>query len=136
MTTKRPSLAKKANRQEKEKVDNSLEMGVQFTFDGQTHKVVMGDLSALDIRALREQVGITFPSLLAKLFNDDETDIDLIAAAVWLARRVNGGEPGLRYNDVASEMGYDVIAKIRESGEKVTDDADEDKEAGSLDPEG
>lgn len=136
MTTKRPSLAKKANRQEKEKVDNSLEMGVQFTFDGQTHKVVMGDLSALDIRALREQVGITFPSLLAKLFNDDETDIDLIAAAVWLARRVNGGEPGLRYNDVASEMGYDVIAKIRESGEKVTEDADEDKEAGSLDPEG
>jgi hypothetical protein len=136
VTTKRPSLTHKSSRKEKERVDGALEMGVQFTIDGVEHRVVMGDLSALDIRALRSEVGITFPSLLAKLFSDDETDIDLIAAAVWLARRVNGGEPSLKYVEVASEMGYDVIQKIRDSSEQITDDVDEDKEPGSLNPEG
>jgi hypothetical protein len=54
---KRPSLAKKPTRKEKEKVDNALEMGVQFTIDGRSTSIVMGDLSALDVKALREQTG-------------------------------------------------------------------------------
>lgn len=132
---KRPSLNRKPSRKGKEAVDNALEMGVQFTIDGTVHKVVMGDLCALDVKALREQVGLSFPNLLGKIFSDD-SDIDLIAAAVWLARRVNGGEPNLKYVDVAGEMGYDVIEKINESAEQVTDDTDEGKDAGSLDPEG
>lgn len=133
---KRPSLAKKASRKEKEKQDSSLDVGAQFTIDGETYRVVMGDLSALDIMALRKQVGLTFPALIGKLFDEDDSDIDLIAAVLWLARRVNGGEPTLKYEDVASEIGYDVIEKIRGSAEEADDETDEDTNAESLDPEG
>lgn len=132
---KRPSLARKTTRKEKERQDSSLEVGAQFTIDGETYRIVMGDLSALDIMALRKQVGITFPALIGKLFDEDDSDIDLIAAVLWLARRVNGDEPNLKYEEVAAEVGYDVIEKIRESAEEA-DDVDEDKDPESLDPEG
>jgi hypothetical protein len=132
---KRPSLAKKPTRKTNEKVDSSLDMGARFTIDGTVYEILAGDLSALDVQALRKQVGTSFPSLLATLFSD-EGDIDTVAAVLWLARKVNGGEPALTYNEVAAEVGYDVIQKIQEGAEQVDGDDSDDKELDSLDPEG
>lgn len=136
MTGKRPTLKKTQNRQERAKMDDALDMGARFTIDDTVYEITTGDLSALDVQALRKQVGMSFPNLLANLFGDD-SDIDAIAAVLWLARRVNGGEPNLTYNEVAAEVGYDVITKIREGSEELTgDETDEDKATGELDPEG
>jgi hypothetical protein len=131
-TPKRPSLAKKQTRAGAAKADASLDMGAQFTIDGEQYKVTMGDLTALDVGALRKQTGKSFPSLLSELFSDD-ADIDTIAAVLWLARRVNGGEPDLTFAEVAAETGYDVITKL--SAEPASED-DEGKSPEVMDPEG
>lgn len=131
---KRPSLAKKATRASKQKVDDALDMGAAFTIDGTEYKITTGDLSALDVRELRKQVGMSFPHLLSILFSDDDSDIDAIAAILWLARRVNGDEPDLTFDEVAAETGYDVITKIREGSEQISD-PEGDKDLDSLDPE-
>lgn len=134
---KRPTLQKKQTRAASEKVDSALDMGAAFTIDGVEYKITTGDLSALDVRELRKQVGMSFPHLLALLFSDEDSDIDAIAAILWLARRVNGDEPNLTFDEVAAETGYDVITKIREGSEQITeDDVDGAKDPGSLDPEG
>jgi hypothetical protein len=134
VTAKRPTLAKKQTRQTKAKVDSALDMGAQFTIDGEVYKITTGDLSALDVMALRKQTGKSFPQLLSELFGDD-SDIDTIAAVLWLARKVNGDEPHLTFEQVAEETGYDVITKIREGTEQVSDDDETVEDLGTLDPE-
>lgn len=133
---RRPSLAKKTTRATKEKLDSALDMGAEFTIDGTKYQITTGDLSALDVRELRKQTGYSFSNLLALLFSED-SDIDVIAAVLWLARRVNGDEPNLSFAEVAAETGYDVITKIQDGKKQVDgEDDDETKAAEDLDPEG
>lgn len=136
MTAKRPSLAKKPTRAGKEKMDDALDMGAKFTIEGREYQITTGDLSALDVRELRKQTGMSFTQVLGLLFSDD-SDIDVIAAVLWLARRVNGDEPNLSFDEVARETGYDVITKIQDGKKQVTgEDDDATKAAEDLDPEG
>lgn len=107
--TQRPTTARKVTRKTEAKRDAALDEGLKLTIDGAEYVVRAGDLTALDSRELRKQVGMSFAALL-QAFNTDP-DIDLIAAVMWLARRIKG-EAQLTYDDVAGEVGYDVLDQI------------------------
>ena len=105
----RPSTQRQHTRTSEKKRDAALDEGIKLTIDDVTYEVRSGDLTALDARALRQQVKMTFPELLEAL--GESPDIDLIAALVWLARRLKG-ERNLTYDEVAEDMGYDVFDSI------------------------
>lgn len=107
---KRPTLQKANTRTTKAKQDAALDMGMTLTLDGKDYTVRTGDLTALDARELRRQVGMSFPQVIAGALSD-ATDIDILAAIIWLARFVNG-EKNLTYEDVAGEIGYDVLERF------------------------
>ena len=109
-SAKRPTLVKQQTRASKAKQDESMDAGMSITLDGVKYTLRMGDLTALDARALRRETGYSFPQLMM-LVASDASDIDLLAAAIWFARYV-GGEKSLTYEDVAAETGYDVIDRI------------------------
>jgi hypothetical protein len=113
---KRPTLQKANTRTSKAKQDAALDLGMTLTLDGKDYTVRTGDLTALDARELRRQVGMSFPQVIAGALSD-ATDIDILAAIIWLARYVNG-ERALTYEDVAGEIGYDVLDKfeVKEAG--------------------
>jgi len=111
VSTNRPSLTKKHTRTTTENTNAALDAGVEFFIDGNHYKVVFGDLTALDTRALRAQVGMTFPQLLDAVLGQD-MDTDVVAAVIWLSRYLEG-ERNLTYDEVAVTVGYEVIEKIR-----------------------
>jgi hypothetical protein len=119
----RPTTARKVTRKTEEKRQSGLDEGLRLTIDGAEYVVRAGDLTALDSRELRRQVGFSFTGLLGAF--QSAPDIDLIAAVVWLARRIRG-EVTLSYDDVAGEMGYDVLDHIEfaEAGAEDVDAAD------------
>lgn len=79
-------------------------LGIKVTADGADYEVYEGDLSALDIAALRRETGYSFRGLLKAARED--FDIDLFAALVWLARRIKG-ERALPFAAVADALDYD-----------------------------
>lgn len=112
MTDKRPSLTRKHTRSTTENTNAELDVGVEFFIDGEHYKVVLGDLTALDTRALRAQVKMTFPQILDAVLGAD-VDTDVVAAVIWLSRYLDG-EKTLTYDEVAGSIGYEVLEKIRE----------------------
>jgi len=78
--------------------------GIRVTLDGKTYEVWEGDLSAVDISQLRRQAGYSFLGLLNAATTD--MDLDVVAALVWLARRVEG-QTNLPFEVVAREVTYD-----------------------------
>ena len=102
---KRPTAQRRHTRATDQARDAELDQGLSITVDGRTHTVRMGDLTALDAQALRRECGYSFMGLM-RAFEADP-DVDLVAAVVWLARRLEG-ERLLAYTEVASEIGYDV----------------------------
>lgn len=116
---KRPSLAKKQNRQEKDKQDALIDNGVKLTIGGEEVEVKAGDLNALHARELRRQVGVTFPGLVAVL-GSSYFDIDMVAALLWLRRLIDGED--VTYDEVAEETGYDVLDDFgAEADDEVVD---------------
>lgn len=107
---RRPPLQKKNTRTTKANQDAALDLGLTLTLDGEDYTIRTGDLTALDARELRRQVGMSLPQLIAGALSD-ATDIDILAAIIWLARFVNG-ERTVTYEDVAGEIGYDVLDKF------------------------
>lgn len=113
-TTQRPTLTKKPTRASRQAADDQLDEGVTIVVDGTRYTVRQGDLSALDSMALRRECGYSFVGLMRALYVDP--DIDLIAAIVWLSRRIDG-EVALPYAAVASELGYDSEIDVVEPEE-------------------
>ena len=105
---KRPAT-RQHTRTTEAKRNAELDQGIRIDLDGQVYEVRAGDLTALDTGALRRATGLSFLGLLEAL--GTSPDIDLIAAVVWLSRRLKG-ERGLPYEAVAEEMGYDVLDRI------------------------
>lgn len=118
----RPPLTKKHTRDSKANQDAALDMGVTLTLDGKPYTVRTGDLTALDARELRRQVGLSLPQVIAGAMSD-ATDIDILAAIIWLARYVNG-ERTLTYEDVAGEIGYDVLERFEVDAAGKGDESD------------
>lgn len=114
---KRPSLAKKHTRSSETNRKAALDVGARFELDGTVHAITVGDMTGLDARELRRQVGISFPKLLTEFFSDD-SDLDVVAAILWLARYVNGGEKGLTYEEVLAEMDWETVNRIAAAPDK------------------
>lgn len=74
---------------------------ISVEVDGQKYLLAARDMTALDVRAMREELGYSFVGLLNQAKQD--MDVDLLAGIVWMSRRING-EPLLTYAEVASEM--------------------------------
>lgn len=106
---KRPNLVRQSAQAQKKRTE-ALDEGLTITVDGTAYTVVQGDLTSLDTMALRRETGYSFRRLL-EAFRDDP-DVDLIAALVWLSRRVQG-ERMLSFAEVADEIGYDVEIDIK-----------------------
>lgn len=124
-TPTRPSASRKHTRSTEANRASGLDEGIRITIEGVVYEVRSGDLTARDARELRRQVGMTFPTLLESLGADP--DIDLIAALVWLSRRINGEQ--VAYDDIADEMGYDVFDTLT-LGDTAAEEVD------PSDPEG
>lgn len=119
--TTRPPLQRKVTRASESKRNAELDMGLSISVDGKVYTVRQGDLTSLDTMALRRETGYSFMGLL-KAFQADP-DIDLIAALVWLSRRIDG-EVMLGYGEVAGEIGYDVEIDVAgEAGEEADPEA-------------
>ena len=125
-TVKRPTTARKTTRKVTEKRDSMLDEGLRLTIEGEDYTIRAGDLNALDARELRKQVGMTFVELIQGF--GTHPDIDLVAAVVWLARRIKGDRT-LTYDAVAEAMGYDVFDTIEFAEAGPDEDA-------ATDPEG
>lgn len=86
--TRRPSLAAKSSKKSEADRKAALEQGMRVTFDGQTYEVRMGDVTPQIARELRAQVGFGFIQLIEQM--ETVPDVDLVAALVWVARRIRG----------------------------------------------
>lgn len=74
---------------------------ITVTVDGAKYSLFGKDMTALDVRAMREQVGMSYNELVRIGFRD--LDVDVAAAIVWMARRT-AGERNLTYAQVAEQM--------------------------------
>lgn len=101
------------------------EAAMSLTIDGKLYDLIIADLTSLDTMALRRATGMGIRGLMKAA--EEDPDIDVIAALVWLSRRTHG-ERGLRFEEVAAEIGYDVDIQMDGA------EAGGDKEDGS-DPE-
>lgn len=82
----------------------ATDVGVKVTVAGKVYELHFGELTGLDARALRVEVGHTTYGLLNQaLGRDGSPDLDTVAAIVWLARR-RAGEVALSYDEVAASV--------------------------------
>lgn len=108
-TPKRPSLARKHTPKTEANRKSPMDDGVRIQYEGETYEVRAGDLSALDVRELRKELGLSFQGLMKALYED--SDMDLIVGLIWLAKRVRGEH--IPYAVVANEIGYNELDEIQ-----------------------
>lgn len=88
---------------------NTDSPGMQIDLNGKTYIVRESDLSSRDIAALRRETGfagwVGLTQEAARGF-----DLDVLAALVWLARRVEGQI--MPYETVLDEIGYDSELEV------------------------
>ena len=78
--------------------------GMQIEVDGQTYIVRESDLTPRDVAALRRETG--FAGWMGLVTEAERGfDLDVLAALVWLARRIKG--EFVPYELVLDEMSYD-----------------------------
>lgn len=94
------------------------------------YPLTLGDLSALDIGALRQESGFTTRDLLQAMLKGS-TDLDMVAVVVWLSRRTHG-EYALPYVAVATDVTFDDFAGV--ALKFAPNEPVEDDEEGPLDP--
>lgn len=90
MTTpaKRPSTARKHTRTTETKRTGALEQGLRITIDGEAYEVRLGDVTSTVTRELRRATGMSFNQVINLVQTDPDSDV--IAAFIWIARRLNG----------------------------------------------
>ena len=102
--TQRPSLQRQHTRSTKAKQASELDQGYRLVVDGEVYEARVGEVTVPIARELRRGIGTGFVGLLQQLATDP--DIDVVAAAIWVARRIRGEQIGL--DDV--EFGYGQLA--------------------------
>lgn len=82
--------------------------------DGDKHVFRMGDVTASDVRELRQQSGMAIPQVVSQAedLGSFFWDIDSSAALIWMARR-QAGERDLRFSEVADTLRLDQVIEIR-----------------------
>jgi hypothetical protein len=104
--------------EEDKRKSDATDVGIRVTYEGTAYEIHFGELSGLDVRELRKQTGYTTFGLLNTVF-DGNVDIDVLAAIVWLARRMAGET--LAYDVVAGGMKWGAADKSIEFMEAVPD---------------
>lgn len=79
---------------------------VAFAVDGHSYSVGPGDLSAVEARLYRREMG---SKLIAGL---SDVDLDVIATLVWIINRRD--DPTLTWEAVAETITYDSVEQIAE----------------------
>jgi hypothetical protein len=82
--------------------------GLKATVDGVEYVVHVGEMSAVNRRLFRDQVGLAFSALASQPNLLDP--VDLVAAVVWMARVIRGEK--LVYMAVASEFGLEDTESV------------------------
>jgi hypothetical protein len=116
---KRPALAKKQTAKTEANRREALDEGVKLTLDGEEYVLRVGDVTPALAREVRNVTGHSFMRLISMLGEDP--DIDVIAEAIWVARRVRGDEVDLDdvivdYGLIAGE-GFDIETAGSSEGE-------------------
>lgn len=88
---------------------------IRTTIDGVHYDLDLGDITALDAKDFRREVGIP---LAAAMSEAEGVDIDVIAGLVWLVRRKT--ERGLSYTDVASTITFNSDIDFGDAEEAVS----------------
>lgn len=127
--TKRPSLERKHTRKTVENKDAELDRGIALTdLDGVRLQVRIRDVRGSHDAKLVALIGLDFVGLLETMAK--RQGLDLLAAACWFARLVNGRDPG-DYNELLDEMGYEAFLEMDVDEARAEDDAPKDPASSS-----
>lgn len=74
---------------------------IRASVDGVDYDLDFSDLTAIDAKDFRREVGTPLASVLT---GGVDADIDVIAGLVWLARRKH--QPSLTYTEVAQSISF------------------------------
>lgn len=95
--------------------EEALSQGYRLTIDGEVHEAQLGDVTPAIARELRKHIGLGFLGLMRAMATD--ADVDLLSAAVWVARRIAGD--AVEFDDVevsyAQMLGDDFEVAVAES---------------------
>lgn len=121
--------AKKATASSKKRAaigkEEALMQGYRLTIDGEVYEAQLGDVTPAIARELRRNTGHGFLGLMREMSTD--ADVDLVSAAVWVARRI-AGDP-VAFEDV--EVSYKQML-----GDDFAVATSGDDKADAPDPEG
>lgn len=102
-----PTQARTPARRRKKDADSP---GMQIEVNGRTYVVRESDLTPRDVAALRRETGFAgWMGLVAEV--ERGFDLDVLAALVWLARRIKG--EFVPFESVLDEMSYDADVEIK-----------------------
>lgn len=97
--------------------------GMQIEVDGRTYVVRESDLTPRDVAALRRETGFAgWIGLAAEAQRG--FDLDVLAALVWLARRVKG--EFVPYETVLDEMSYESDLEVKVEDKRTKPKAEDD----------
>lgn len=121
--SQRPSHARKQTRKTIEKADEELDRGYALDDDGVRLTVRLRDVRGSHDAALVKIVGYDFMGLLEAM--SKRQGLDLLAAAVWFARLVNGrsGCTEDDYKQLLDEVGFNDYLERDIDEPKAEDDA-------------
>jgi phage tail tube protein FII len=128
----RPALQRKTTRRSEQARRQEQSRALRIDVNGKQYTLRFGDVTGVEAKAFREQVGVPFTKIMR---NDEDWDLDWIAGMVWLARRLDG-ERMLRFDDVAAEIGFDTEFDVSQAGVDVADGPVVEGEVVGSDPEG
>lgn len=80
----------KTSRSTTEAQDRALDEGIRITLDGEVYELRVGDITSALTRELRAHSGLSFNRLMEYVVDDPDSDV--IAAFVWLSRRIQGDD--------------------------------------------
>lgn len=116
--TQRPPLQRKHTRTTEAGRQASLDEGVKITVGGEEYVVKMGDITSVQARRFRREVGVSFMAVVGEL--STSPDIDSVAALIWMSRLLRGDDIALE--DVAvSYADLDDIEVAEAGAGDVTD---------------
>lgn len=96
------------------------DIAITVVVDDVAHVFRPGEMSALDASALRKEAGMSLRSLLSQI--NDDPDLDVVAAIVWLARR-QAGNPA-SFTEVAEAISYQSTISAGDDAPAVEEDPD------------
>lgn len=115
MATAKKTTASKPGRQPQDRKpkqqtpaasNGQAEFEIAWSFEGRGYRITPKDLTAVESRLYRQQMGQPFMRTMA----DGDIDLDVIATLMWLMDRRD--DPLLDWEDVAERITYANISEL------------------------